>query len=354
MIRGLRDVIPYQPGIQPQDSKQIKLNANENPYPPSPKVQQALADFDGSQLRYYASVGQPELRKILATHLNVSVDQLIIGGGSDEILSMAFLAFFNNKEPVIFPDLTYGFYKVLADLYSISYKEIPLTKDFKIGTEDYICMNGGIVLVNPNAPTGYYKPLDEVEKIVQANQDVVVIIDEAYINFSQKSAVELLNKYPNVFIVRTFSKDASLAGLRVGYGVGSKELIGVINAVKDSVNPYNVDSIAEKLAIAAIEDWGYYKKTIEAICHTRDWFTTALEELGCQVLKSEASFVLMKPIHISAPDLLIELEKVHIYVRHYPKADRIKEYLRISIGTDQEMTTVLESLKNIMTKNTKE
>lgn len=348
MRNVLRKITPYKPGFQPEDENCLKLNANENPYPPSPKVLEALSLFDATKLRYYSQVGQPELCQALADHLGVSRDQIIIGSGSDEILSFSFLSFFCSEQPVLFPDLTYGFYRILASLYKVPYQEVPLLEDFTIQTDDYLVPNGGIVLANPNAPTGYYKPIEEIEKIVAANPDVVVVVDEAYIDFSQTSALTLLDKYPNVFVIRTFSKAASLAGLRVGYGVGSPELIGVMNAVKDSVNPYNLDSIAEPLAIAAVKDWSYYETTIAKICQTREWFTHALEEMGFDVLKSETSFVLVKPKGISAAKLEEELAKQGIYIRYYPNATRIKDYVRIAIGTQEDMERVILAIKDLL------
>ncbi|WP_128836322.1 aminotransferase class I/II-fold pyridoxal phosphate-dependent enzyme, partial [Streptococcus sp. DD11] len=239
-LKGLRSLTPYVAGQQPAGDRLIKINTNENAYFPSPRVAEALKDFDAASLRRYSSLDQAGLCQALAANLGVSPDQLIIGNGSDDILSMAFLAFFNSGEPVLFPDLTYGFYKVWAQLYRIPYREVPLTEDFRIRTEDYLKAEGGIVLANPNAPTGIYKPLEELEQILAANRNLVVVVDEAYINFGGQTALPLLEEYPNLFISRTFSKDAALAGLRVGYGIGHPDLIGVMKAVQHSINPYSV------------------------------------------------------------------------------------------------------------------
>ncbi|MGT2754665.1 histidinol-phosphate transaminase [Streptococcus ovis] len=348
MIKGLRNIQPYIPGSQPQKANMIKLNTNENAYGPSPTVQMALKDFGVSELRKYSSLNQVDLRRVLAKNLDIPADQIVIGNGSDDILSMAFLAFFNSKEPVLFPDLTYGFYKVWADLYHISYQEVPLNNQFEIETTDYLGENGGIVIANPNAPTGLFKSLAEIEEIIQANQDVVVIIDEAYVNFGGETAIPLLEKYDNLFITRTFSKDAALAGLRVGYGIGSPLLIGVINAVKNSVNPYNVDSIAEKAATAAVESWDYYAENCQKIMATRDWFGGELANLGFEVLPSATNFILTKPVGIDAALLFAYLQEDHIYVRYFPTVERIKDYLRISIGTREEMETVLAVIKEAL------
>lgn len=346
-IKGLRNITPYVAGSQPTGKNIVKLNTNENAYGPSPKVISTLAKFDTSKLRKYSTLDQAHLRQLLAKQHGLDADQYIIGNGSDDILSMAFQAFFNSDDPILFPDLTYGFYKVWADLYHIAYEEIPLNNDFQIETSDYIRDSGGIILTNPNAPTGIYKPLNEIEAIVKANQNVVVIIDEAYINFGGESAIPLVEKYDNVFITRTFSKDSSLAGLRVGYGIGSPKLMGVINAIKNSINPYNVDLIAESIAIAAVESWDYYEETCQKIKDTRDWFTEELQAIGFDVLESKANFVLVEPINIGAEQLFTHLQSKKIYVRYFPNIHRIKNRLRISIGTPDEMKRVLIAIQEL-------
>jgi len=347
MIRGLRQIEPYVAGVQPAERKMIKLNTNENAYGASPKVREALANFDVDSLRKYSTLDQADLRAALANNLKVKREQLIIANGSDDVLSIAFLAFFNNDEPVLFPDLTYGFYKVWADLYRVNYHEIPLAEDFTINTEDYLADNGGIILTNPNAPTGIYKPLNEIEKLLKANQDTVVIIDEAYISFGGQSALSLLNKYNNLVITRTFSKDAALAGLRVGYAIANEPLIAVMNAVKHSINPYSVDLLAERLATAAVEDWSYYQENAKKIQKTRAWFSEQLVKQGFDVLPSQANFVLTKPHDLATATLFEELEARKIYVRYFPKVERIKDYLRISMGTQEEMEEVVKAIEEI-------
>lgn len=347
MIRGLRQIEPYVAGVQPAERKMIKLNTNENAYGASPKVREALANFDVDSLRKYSTLEQADLRQALAKNLGLKVEQIMIGNGSDDILSIAFLAFFNNDEPVLFPDLTYGFYKVWAELYRVNYHEIPLAEDFTINTEDYLADNGGIILTNPNAPTGIYKPLNEIEKLLKANQDTVVIIDEAYISFGGQSALSLLNKYNNLVITRTFSKDAALAGLRVGYAIANEPLIAVMNAVKHSINPYSVDLLAERLATAAVEDWSYYQENAKKIQKTRAWFSEQLVKQGFDVLPSQANFVLTKPNVFATVKLFEELEARKIYVRYFPKVGRIKDYLRISIGRQEEMEEVVKAIEEI-------
>lgn len=347
-IKGLREIEPYVAGSQPSGENLIKLNTNENAYGPSPKVAEVFSQFDVHQLRKYSTLDQKSLRIVLAKQHGLDPDQIIVGNGSDDILSMAFLAFFNSDDPVLFPDLTYGFYKVWANLYHVNYHEIPLNEQFEIDSSAYIADNGGIIITNPNAPTGIYKSLDELEKIIRANQDVVVIIDEAYINFGGQTALPLLKKYENVFITRTFSKDASLAGLRVGYGMGSTKLMAVINAVKNSVNPYNVDLIAEKLALAAVESWDYYEDTCQKIMVTRDWFAKELRFLDFKILESKTNFVLAECPDNGATLLFDYLQAKNIYVRYFPKVERIKNHLRISIGRQDEMEEVLKAIKEFL------
>ncbi|BCP57265.1 histidinol-phosphate aminotransferase [Streptococcus parasuis] len=344
-LKGLRKIEPYIAGKQPKVENMIKLNTNENAYGPSPAVIDALAKFEGKHLRRYSSLDQAELRQALAHQHGLNPEQFVIGNGSDDILSMAFLAFFQTELPVLFPDLTYGFYKVWAQLYGVPYEEVPLRNDFSWHVVDYQRECGGVILTNPNAPTGRFQTLDEIEAVLKANSQVVVIIDEAYINFGGQSALGLLDKYPNLFITRTFSKDASLAGLRVGYGVGSKQLISVIQAVRNSINPYNVDSISEKLALVAVEDWSYYQESCKAIMETRDWFANELGSLNFDVLPSSTNFLLVKPSLVKAEELFAYLEKENIYIRYFPSQERIQDWLRISIGTQKEMETVLLKIK---------
>ena len=347
-MKGLRQIKPYVAGAQPQDKKMIKINTNENAFPPSPGVLKALASFDGQSLRQYSSLENNALRNVLAEHLAVDRDQIIVGNGSDDILALAFLSFFNSADPILFPDTTYGFYKVWADLFRIPFEEVPLSDEFEIVTTDYVNrLNGGIVIANPNAPTGIFKDLSEVEAIVVANQDVVVIIDEAYIAFGGESALPLLEQYDNVFITRTFSKDAALAGLRVGYGIGSPKLISVINAVKNSYNPYSVDLIAEALATAAVEDHLYYERINAEISETRDWFSAELGALGFEVLPSATNFVLTKPAGIAAENLFEFLQSKQIYVRYFGDTERLSDYLRISIGTQDEMASVIQVIGDL-------
>lgn len=349
VMKGLRQITPYVAGAQPQEKGMIKINTNEHAFSPSPAVLAALREFDGNRLRKYSSIENDSLRCALAKQLGVHQDQLIVGNGSDDILALAFLSFFNSDDPLLFPDITYGFYKVWADLFRIPFEEVPLTDQFEINSSDYIDRKtGGIVIANPNAPTGIYKTLAEIEAIVVANQDVVVIIDEAYIAFGGMTALPLVAKYDNVFITRTFSKDAALAGLRVGYGIGSPKLLKVIQAVKHAYNPYSVDAIAEKLATAAVSDAAYYTQVNAEIVEIRDWFSAELKAIGFDVLPSKANFVLVKPAGISASILFDFLQTKKIYVRYFGDKARLSDYLRISIGTKNEMSRVIQIIGDLV------
>lgn len=350
-MRGLRKIEPYIPGDQPKFSKMIKINTNENAYPPSPKVKEALLNFDASQLRLYSSLDNYNLTSALGKRLKVDSDWITTANGSDDILALAFQSFFNSSDPIIFPDLTYGFYSVWCELFNIPYLELPLNDQFEFDFDKIPEKIGGIVLANPNAPTGLYKPVDQIEQILKKYHDVVVIVDEAYIEFGGQSMLPLLSNYDNLYITRTFSKDAALAGLRVGYGIGNPKLTGVIQAIKNSYNPYAVDSISEALAIAATEDYEYYQKINGEIAKTRDWFIIELNKLGFNTLPSLTNFVLTTHPQQSAEAIFNHLKKHQVFVRFFPNKERISNYLRISIGTKKEMTTVIDLLKAFMAEN---
>jgi histidinol-phosphate aminotransferase len=344
-MKGIRKITPYVPGEQPDNPKIIKLNTNENPYPPTPLAEQQLKNFDIRQLKRYNSVDNSKLKAALAEKFGLTPENFVIGNGSDEVLAFCFLAFFNSKDPILFPDITYGFYKVWAELFNVPFKEIPLNDRFEIDIKDYQQVNGGILLTNPNAPTGIFKSLSEIEALLAVNQEVMVIIDEAYIDFAASSAVTLLDKYPNMVIVRTFSKSSSLAGLRVGYAIGQPEYIQIIESIKSSFNPYSVDSLAEDLATAAVKDAAYYEEINTTICQTREWFTKKIAELGFQTCPSQTNFVLTTHPQHAIEDLFYFLERHEVYVRYFPKVERLKNYLRISIGTPAEMEIVYQLLK---------
>lgn len=343
-MKGIRKIAPYVPGIQPNTKEMIKINTNENPYPPSPKVAEALRRFKSDQLKRYSSLDNLSLKQALAEKHGVAPEQLMIGNGSDEVLAFSFLAFFNSDEPVLFPDITYGFYKVWADLFKIPFKEIPLNNAFEIDFSAYKQANGGLVIANPNAPTGLFKTADEISQLLEQHSDVIVIVDEAYAEFAEDNMIDLLEIYPNLIIVRTLSKSQSLAGLRIGYAIGAPEYITVLESIKSSFNPYSVDTLAEELATAAVKDEAYYQQITDDICATRDWFSQQLKDLGFNSLPSQTNFVLTTHDNWHMEKLYHYLASKNIYVRYFSKPERLNRYLRISIGTKEEMEKVIKMI----------
>ena len=344
---NVRKVVPYVPGEQPNKSNMIKLNTNECPYPPAPGVQQAVRDFDIDKLRLYPSTSAEPLADALANYYQVNKNQLFIGVGSDDVLAIAFLTFFNSDKPMLFPDITYSFYDVWAELYRMPYKMIPLDADFKIQKEDYMVPNGGVILANPNAPTGEQANLADIEEIIRANQDVVVIVDEAYVDFGGESALPLINKYENLLVVQTFSKSRAMAGLRVGYAFGNEKLIQYMNDVKFSFNSYTMNTPALQFAVAAVEDEAYFKETTKKMIATRERSKTELKKLGFMFTDSKSNFIFATHPKYKATALQDMLREKNIYVRHFTKK-RIDNYLRISIGTDAEMDILFDTLREYM------
>ena len=343
----LRKIQPYVAGEQSKNPNIIKLNANENPYPPSPKVKEVLSNFNTDNLKKYPASDALELKTALAKAYNLNENQIFMGNGSDDVLALCFQAFFCSDKPILFPDLTYSFYPVWCSLFKTPYKNIPLDENFRINPDDYKEENGGVILPNPNAPTGIYENLDFIEKILNNNTDCIVIIDEAYIDFGGESAISLLDKYENLVIVQTMSKSRSLAGLRVGYAFASAELISVLEAVKNSYNSYTMDSIAISAAAASLADNEYFKDTCNKIINTRQKTIQALEKLGFDVVPSMANFVLATHKSVKAVDIFEKLKAQNIFVRYF-KIPRIDNYLRITIGTDDEMDKLFYALKNLL------
>lgn len=341
---GLRKITPYVAGEQPAVKDAIKLNTNENAFPPSPEVFKVIESFNARELTRYPSLTNSEMIATLSEQYHLPNDYFLVGNGSDEILAFAFQAFFNSERPLLFPDITYGFYKIWADLFHIPYKEIPLAKDFTINCKDYQQDNGGIIFPNPNAPTGIYKTLDEIELLLQTNKNNVVIIDEAYIDFGGESVVPLIEKYDNLVVIKTFSKSRSLAGIRLGYAISNPRLISVLSAIKHSFNPYSVDMITDKIGTAAVKDADYYRSINDTICHTRDVFSKKLTELGFTVLPSKTNFVFATHSDYTADEISVFLKTHSIFVRHFSSPERINNFLRISIGTEEEMKKVIEKL----------
>ena len=344
---NVRKVIPYTPGEQPKIKNIIKLNTNENPYPPAPAVEEALRNMDADAFRKYPDPGCSRLVNAIADFYKVDKDNVFVGVGSDDVLSMAFLTFFNSNKPVLFPDITYSFYDVWAQLYRIPYEQIPLKSDFTIEPSDYFKENGGIVIANPNAPTGVELPLSAIEEIVKRNPDVVVIVDEAYVDFGGESALPLIDKYDNLLVVQTFSKSRSMAGMRIGYAFGSKKLIGYLSDAKFSFNSYTMNMPSLELGALAIEDGDYFEKTSSMIIKTRERTKDELSKLGFVFADSKTNFIFAMHPDRPGKELFEYLRQHDIIVRRFD-LPRISEYLRISIGTDEEMDTLISVLKEII------
>lgn len=340
---NVKRVVPYVPGEQPK-SKVIKLNTNENPYPPSPKVREVLSNYDIDELRLYPDVNAGELGMALAKYYRLNSNQVFVGVGSDDVLAIAFMTFFNSDKEILFPDITYSFYDVWADLYKIPYRMVELNDDFRINIEDYLVPNGGIVIPNPNAPTGVEKDVRELEKIVAKNPDSVVIIDEAYVDFGATSMLPLINKYDNLLIVQTYSKSRSMAGARIGMAFGNEKLIKYMNDVKFSINSYTMNRLTVAAGTAALEDEEYFKKTCDKVIATRERTKVRLRELGFDMPDSKSNFVFATHESIPASDIFNAAKSAGIYLRWWNK-DRISNRLRISIGTDEEMDALFAFLK---------
>lgn len=343
----VRKVVPYTPGEQPQVTDVVKLNTNENPYPPSPSVRAILEDFEYGRMRLYPDPDSSVLVDAIAKRYNVKSSQVFAGVGSDDVLAIAFMTFFGSEKPVIFPNITYSFYDVWADVYRIPYKQIPLNSDFTINREDYITENGGIVIANPNAPTGVMETIENIEYIVKNNPDSVVIIDEAYVDFGGESCLPLVEKYENLLVVQTYSKSRSMAGMRIGFAIGSKKLIKYMNDVKFSINSYTMNPITQLCGAASMADEEYFRETVDRIIATRERSKARLTELGFVFPDSKTNFIFASPQKVSAKVIFEELKKRNIFVRYWNKPI-ICDYLRISIGTDEEMDRLFNALEEII------
>ena len=308
--RNVRRVVPYVPGEQPHEEDMIKLNTNENPYPPAPGVQNCLDRMRSEEFRLYPNTDAAPVAEALAEHFGMGQERFFVGVGSDDVLATAFLTFFNGSEPVLFPDITYSFYEVWADLYQIPYRKLPLDGNFRIHAGDYRIPNGGIVIANPNAPTGIYEPLSFIEEILKQNTESLVIVDEAYIDFAGASAILLTEKYDNLLVVQTFSKSRSMAGMRIGYAVGQPELISAMNAVKFSYNSYTMNLPAQLLGAEAVRDEAYFRKTVEKIVETREQSKRRMANLGFRFTDSGSNFLFVTHPEVQAEYLLAELHKI--------------------------------------------
>ena len=345
---NLRKIAPYIPGEQPKDvSKVIKLNTNENPYPAAPGAEEIACNLRDEKMRLYPPTDAGKLSRAIAKYYGVPEKNTFVGVGSDDVLATAFIACFNSDKPILFPDVTYSFYDVWAELYKIPYKTVPLDDDFKIVKEDYLQENGGIVIANPNAPTSVNLPLEDVEFIIKNNPDSVVIVDEAYVDFGGESAIPLLKKYDNLMVVQTFSKSRSMAGMRIGYAFASDAIIQAMNDVKFSINSYTMNYPAVEMGVAAIDDEEYYKATIAKIVKTREKAKEELKKLGFKVLDSKTNFLFISHERVKALKLFADLKNRGIFVRHWEKP-RIDNYLRVTVGTDAQMKKLYEALREIL------
>lgn len=344
---NIRKVIPYVPGEQPRGQRLIKLNTNENPYPPAPGVQKAIREMDYDALRKYPDPTASVLVKSLAAYYGVGTDQIFVGVGSDDVIAMAFMTFFNSIKPILFPDISYSFYKVWADLLRIPFETPSLSDGFRLKKEDYYKENGGIIFPNPNAPTGLLLASGEVEEIIKHNQDVIVIVDEAYIDFGGTSALELIHKYANLLVVQTFSKSRSMAGARIGFAVGHPDLIRALNDVKYSFNSYTMNLPALILGSEAVKDDAYFKKTLKQIINTREHAKEQLKNLGFTFPDSKSNFIFATHEKRPAKQIFDALKEAEIYVRYFSQP-RIDNYLRISIGTNEEMEKVFQFLESYL------
>jgi len=339
---------PYVPGEQPKLTNLVKLNTNENPYGPSPKVLEALRAETADSLRLYPDPNSDMLRMTIAELHGLTLNQVFVGNGSDEVLAHAFQALLKHDAPLLFPDITYSFYPVYCGLYGIEYQTVPLNDAFEIRVDDYNKLNGGIVFPNPNAPTGCLLALTEIERLLQANTESVVVIDEAYIDFGGESAVALVNHYQNLLITHTLSKGRSLAGLRVGYAVGHADLIEALHRVKDSFNSYPLGRFAQAGAVAAMQDRAYFEETRQKIIVARGYLEVELQKLGFEVLPSGANFIFTRHSQRDGAELAARLRECNIIVRHFKTPSRIASFLRITIGTKNECQKLVNALKEIL------
>lgn len=348
--KNIRKIEPYVPGEQPDEKDMIKLNTNENPYPPSTYVakrMQELGAQDTDKLRLYPDPDSTELREVLSDFYGVKQNQIFVGVGSDDVLALAFLTFFNSDKEILFPDITYSFYDVWADLYRIPYKRPALDENFRIKAKDYYQENGGVVIANPNAPTGIYEDLDFIRDILEHNRDCVVIVDEAYIDFGGQSALPLLKEYGNLLIVQTFSKSRSMAGMRIGFAMGNPELIASLQAVRGSFNSYPMTRLTTLLGVESVKDEEYFRKTTEKIIETREWAKKEFTRLGFHFPDSATNFLFVSHDKTDAKKIFEKLKEKNIYVRHFG-AERIDNYLRITIGRREEMEMLFKELEAIV------
>lgn len=346
-FKNLRQIEPYVPGEQSKNENIIKLNANENPYPPSPQVMQALREIRPENLSLYPNSNAQKLVDAIAQYHGVKSSQVFVGNGSDDVIALSFMAFFNSDKPIFFPDITYSFYPVWCRLFNIPYETPKVDDNFKIIPSDYYKPNGGVIFPNPNAPTGIGEGKEFIKDILNHNPDSIVIVDEAYVDFGCYSSIELLKEYDNLLVVQTFSKSRSMAGMRIGAAIGNEELIGVLNAVKNSYNSYTLDSVAMECGSAAVNDDEYFKSTLLKISSTRDRVSDIFKKMGFTVYPSQSNFIFVTKNDISAKALFEYLKSKNIFIRYF-NLPRIDNHLRITIGTDEQMDTLIKETENYL------
>ena len=342
----VKNIKPYVPGEQPKDKKYIKLNTNESPYPPAPGVKKAISESDAGDLRLYPDPDVSELKKEIAAYYNLNEDQIFVGNGSDEVLAFSYMAFFNKNDNIYYPDITYSFYTVYSDLFDLNENLIPLEKNYEINIKDYKNLDGGIIIANPNAPTSIGLKLNDIEDIIKNNINNIVIIDEAYIDFGGESAYSLINRYDNLLVIQTFSKSRSLAGMRLGFALGNKELIEGLKRIKFSFNSYTINRMSIVSGIEAIKDKKYFEEMSKKIITTREKTAVELKKIGFEVLDSKANFLFIRHKNVSGSDLYQKLREEGVLVRYFNKKN-IDDFIRVTIGTDNDMDIFIKKIKKI-------
>jgi histidinol-phosphate aminotransferase len=346
----IRKVTPYTPGEQPKTQNVVKLNTNENPYPPAPGVTEVLKNIQADTLRLYPDPTASKLVGAIADYYHVTPSRVFVGVGSDDVIAMSFLTFFNSEKPILFPDISYSFYEVWADAFRIPYHKVPLTETFQIDPRDYDADCGGVIFPNPNAPTGIALAADQVEEIVRKHPDTVVIVDEAYIDFGGESVLHLTDKYENLLVVQTFSKSRQMAGMRIGFAVGSEKLIKYLSDMKYSFNSYTMNRPSIEAGAAAIEDDAYFKEMCAKIIDTREWAKAEFKKRGFSFADSKANFIFVRHKSAQARELFAKLRERNIFVRYFA-LPRIDNYLRVTVGTREQMETLFAALDEILAEN---
>lgn len=344
---NVRKVEPYVAGEQPQGTNIIKLNTNECPYPPAPGVAKIMEGMDYNRFRLYPDMDAQKLVDALAEYYQVRPSQIFVGVGSDDVLAMCFLTFFNSDKPILFPDITYSFYDVWAEFYRVPYKVCPLDENFRLKKEDYMVPNGGIIFPNPNAPTGVFEEISAVEEIIAANPDSLVIVDEAYVDFGGESVLPLVDKYDNLMVVQTFSKSRAMAGMRIGFAIANEKMINYLKDAKFSFNSYTMNMPSIEMGVEAVRDDKYFKEIVNRVIHTREWVKEELKALGFSFTDSKSNFIFATHESVPAAEIFKALKENNIYVRHWNKP-RISNYLRITVGTDEEMKRLIDFLKSYL------